>query len=227
MNGRRLLPQNDNQTTSQNTSTPTPTVKDEPKDITKKIDTNVSSTATVDLWSIFDKNTLALKNKDIVAFNATSYIQVTSAEESQFAQMASFLYDQSIKINKNNYVNKWQDDKQAIYSTNPVKTDDSTAYGYKQGSIMFMKKDGSWKILLSSPERNWGVSKAGTNQTSAQVEQLLQAMMIDSDKDGLTNNEETCDSGAQQYNPNCVKSDPNKRDTNGNGWWDGIEANMK
>jgi len=116
-----------------------------------------------------------------------------------------------------------QDDKQAIYSTNPVKTDDSTAYGYKQGIIMFVKKDGSWKILLSSPEKNWGVSKAGTNRTPAQVEELLQEMILDSDKDGITNMYELCE-GSQMGNSKCVKTDPNKRDTDGDGWWDGIEA---
>ena len=193
------------------------------QEVASKQEEESVSASSQDLWSIFDKNTLALKNKDVSAFNTTSYKQVTPTEESQFTQFAPFLYDESIKINKSSYTNKWQDDKQTIYSTNPIKTDDSTAYGYKQGIIMFIKKDGSWKILLSSPEKNWSVSKAGTNQTPAQVEKLLQDMILDSDKDGITNMYELCE-GSQMGNSKCAKTDPNKRDTDGDGWWDGIEA---
>lgn len=178
-----------------------------------------------DLWSVLDKNTLALKNKDVVAFNATSYIQVAPAEESQFSQLASFLYGEMIKINKSDYVNKWQDDKQAIFSTNPAKADNDNFYRYTQGSIMFIKKDGLWKLLSESPAKGFSILKGGTNKTSIQIEQDLQAMMLDSDKDGLTNEEETC-TGTKQYDSKCIKTNPNKRDTKGNGWWDGIEKEM-
>ncbi|KKR91768.1 MAG: hypothetical protein UU95_C0003G0024 [Parcubacteria group bacterium GW2011_GWC2_42_12] len=178
------------------------------------------------LWLIYDKMTLALKDKNVVDFNAVSYVQVTSAEESQFTSLAPFLYEQSANINKDSYVNKWQDDKQAIYSTNSMKRDDASFYGYKQGSVMFIKNDGSWKILLDSPERGWNHTKTNTNLTAVQIEKELQDMMLDSDKDGLTNMEEVC-GGAHQYDSKCIKTDPNKRDTNGNWWWDGIEANMK
>lgn len=188
------------------------------------VNTN-SSFKSIDLWTIYDKMTLALKNKDVSAFNIVSYVQVTPAQASQFSQTASFLYDQSIKTIKNDYINKWQDEKQAIYSTNPQKIDDAEVYGYAQGSVMFINKDGSWKVLLDSPEKGWNVVKKGTNKTAAQIEQDLQTMMLDSDKDGLTDEQEIC-SGSQQYNSKCVKTVPNKRDTNGNGWWDGIEANM-
>jgi hypothetical protein len=123
-------------------------------------------------------------------------------------------------------VNKFQDDKQAIYSTNPQKVDDAEKYGYTQGIIMFIKKDGSWKVLSINPARGWSVLKKGTNKTATQIEKDLQAMMLDSDKDSLTNDDETC-SGASQFNPKCTKTNPNNMDTNGNGWWDGIEAEMK
>jgi len=223
---------------------PAPIIKDEPKTVATtsttttvvkpktapviNTDLKISPTTTTndDLWSVFDKVKEALKNKDATAYNVVSYTQVTPAQIAQFAQMATFLYDETVKINKADFVNKWQDDKQAIYSTNPVKIDDATSYGYNQKQITFVKISGSWKVLMISPEKNWGVSKSGTNKTASQVEVDLQAMMIDSDKDGLTNEEEIC-AGADQYNSQCVKTDPNKRDTNGNGWWDEIEKDMK
>ena len=197
-------------------STPEPVVPD------VKSDTN----SNIDLWTIFDKSVEALKNKDATAFNTVSYKQVTSVQKLQFAQMVSFLYADSIKINKSDYVNKWQDDKQAIYSTNPVKTDDAQSYGYTQGSIMFINDKGTWKILSENPSKGWSISKNATNKPAAQIEKDLQTMMLDSDKDGITDMDEAC-TGAQQYNSKCVKTDPGNRDTNGNGLWDGIDVVIK
>lgn len=192
------------------------------------VNTSNSSTSsvTVDLWSIFDQSTLALKNADVAAYNKVVYDQIPPEESSHFASFAPFLYEEASKTNKAAYIHKWQDDKQAIYTTNPVKRDDEKTYGYSRSSIMFINSAGSWKILVDAPDRGWNVSKSGTNKTAAQVEADLQAMMLDTDKDGLTDQEETC-TGGQAYNPKCVKSDPAKRDTNGNGYWDGIEAKMK
>jgi hypothetical protein len=186
--------------------------------------TNSVSTSS-DLWTVYDKMILALKNKEIPAFNTVSYVQVTPDQVSQFSQMASYLYDESVKIIKNDYVNKWQDDRQAIYSTNPKKADDAEVYRYTHGSVMFVNIDGVWKVLSNSPEVGTSVSKKGTNRTATQIEQDLLLMMLDSDKDGISDQEETC-SELYKYNSKCVKTDPNKRDSNGNGLWDGIDAEM-
>jgi hypothetical protein len=182
--------------------------------------------STDNLWTVFDSLNEALKNKDVAAFNAVSYVQVPASQVEQFSQMASFLYAQDQKINKADFINKWQDDKQAIYFTNPIKADDSTSYSYTQAQISFVKDSGVWKVLMVSPSISWGVAKSGTSETASQVEKTLQAMIIDTDKDGLTDEDETC-SGGSKYDSRCVKTDPNKRDTNGNGLWDGIEHDMK
>ncbi len=185
-----------------------------------------SSLVSSDLWTIYDRMTLALENKDVKSFNAVSYTQVTPDQASEFSQIAPFLHDQNLKTVKSNYINKWQDEKQAIYSTNPQKDDGTEAYRYKQGIVMFINKDGSWKVLSSGTEIGWNVLKKGTNNTAAQIEKELQAMLLDSDKDGLTNQDEIC-GGAKQYDTKCIKTDPNKRDTDGNGLWDGIEAALR
>ena len=137
-----------------------------------------------DLWGIYDKVNLALKNKDAASYNAYSYVQVTPDQESQFVSLASFMYEWgvNVSINKADYINKWQDDKQAIYSTNPKKMDDAKIYRYSQGFVMFIKKDSSWKVLMIIPEQGWSISKKGTNMTAAQAEQTLQTMILDSDK---------------------------------------------
>ena len=189
--------------------------------------TIATTTTNNDLWSVFEKGQTALKNKDIAAYNAVSYVQVPADQADQFLQMASFLYNQYAGFNEADFVNKWQDDKQAIYSTNHLKADTASAYGYTASQIMFIKTNNIWKVLNISPNQSWSVSKAGTNKNVAQIEQDLQAMMLDSDKDGVTDQDELC-LGARQVDPTCVKTDPNNRvSTNSDGWWDGIWEAMK
>lgn len=175
------------------------------------------------LWSLFDQLNIALKNGDSAAYNKISYTPVSPEMASQFAKFASFLYGENIKLNKADFVNKWQDDKQAIFTTNPVREDTASSYGFKQSKISFIKDGDNWKILSISPQ---SIGYSVLKSDGPQGLKDLQVKLLDSDKDGLTDNDETC-SGWQASNPNCIKTDPNKRDTNSNGWWDGIEKDMK
>jgi hypothetical protein len=190
--------------------------------------TDSTVNATTDLWSIFDQVTLALKNKDIVSYNKFSYRQVTPEESSQFSDFVPFLLEMSLGVNKGEYINKWQDDKQAIYSTPPKRDNKTDYYGYTQGFVKFIKKDGVWK-LLSTGDSSWGVTAIttvdGTNRTQTEADITLKEMMLDSDKDGLSDMSEKCE-GSKIGDKSCVKTDPNKRDTDGDDWWDGIDESM-
>lgn len=178
-----------------------------------------------DLWSLLDKSGEALKNKDAVAYNSVTYTQVKPDEVSQFALISPLLYESHKKINKADYVNKLQDDKQAIYYTNPKREDSASFYSYTQGQIMFINDKGVWKILLTSPDIGWNMSKAGTSRNPDEIEKYLQSMMLDSDKDGITDLDEKCE-GPEGADPKCTKTDPNNKDSNGNGLWDGIDKNI-
>jgi hypothetical protein len=188
---------------------------------------SVANNSNSDLWAIFDKINEALKNKNIQEYNSYSYKPVPSDQVAQFSQMAPALV---ANFNKADFVNKWQDDKQAIYSTNLQKETDAIAWGYGgKEMVMFVKgKDGSWKVLSIALETGGAsISKKGApGMTDAQAEQELQKMMLDSDKDGLTDMDETCGESVEMPVQNCVKTDPNKRDSKGDGWWDGIRKAM-
>ncbi len=182
---------------------------------------------TDELWSVFEELNSALKNADVKAYNSVSYTPIPSDQVEQFSKIAPFLYLQSKDMKEADFVNKWKDDKQAIYSTIPKRFDDADSYSYNQSLIFFIKeKDSSWKVLSLNLEKGSSILKKGTNNTPAQIEQSLQEMIIDSDKDGIADQDEVC-GGAEQYNSKCVKTDKNNRDTNGNGWWDGIEEYIK
>jgi|GEM_PF-1696208 hypothetical protein len=178
-----------------------------------------------DPWVAFEGVSLALKNKDIALYNTYSYKQTVPGEEARFVNAADLAYEASANTKKGDYVNRWQDERQAIYSTKPMKRDAAETYRYVQDTIYFIKVGDQWKELVMSGH-SWNISKKDTNQTDVQIEQSLQAMMLDSDRDGLTDQEETC-MGSNEFNQKCVKTNPNKIDTDGDGWWDGVQVKMK
>lgn len=168
---------------------------------TTAIKTNASVAASVDLWSVFDKMLLAFKNKDLALYNESSYETFDSSSAQFFAQIAESGYESFSQIKKTDFTIKSQDNKQAVYSR-PVQV---SAGKYTIEQFMFVKISNNWKLLAYSHR------------------QYLGSPSQDSDNDGLTDNEETCKANRD---PSCVVSDPNKKDTNGNGWWDSIEKSM-
>jgi len=190
-----------------NIPTPPKPVETNPPKVTNEV--AVPPVATSDyLWSVFDQYNNKLKKADYNDYVASEPPSSDLMSPTQFAQLSAFTYNENMKLNKTDFVNKWQDDKQAIFSTNPTRAEIANSSRYTQIKISFINKNGTWEIL--------SINHSGSDQ----------ATVLDSDKDGLTNDDETC-SKAKAYDPNCVKTDPNKRDTNGNGWWDGIETEMK
>lgn len=193
---------------------------------TSTLVTKGSSEVASDPWTAFDDAGNALKDADATAYNGFSFRQVGPKDLDQFHQMAPLIYKSYyMNLKKSDYVNHWQDNNQAIYFTTPARNDSTDSYGYSERRVMFVKTDNSWKVLaVSFPA--WSILKASsTGETADQVEQKLQSMMKDSDQDGVIDNDENC-LGPDNAN-GCVKTDPSKRDTNGNGWWDGIEDFMR
>ncbi len=189
------------------------------------VTTTTTSTNKSDLWPIFDKMLVALRDQNISEYNKYSYRQVPLDQRSQFSQISSFLYSQSKNISKVSYVNKWQDAKQAIYSTEPKKVDTEKSYSYVQSVVKFIYTNNTWKVVNVNPEITWSIAKSTNKLTTAEVDAELRAMFLDTDKDGITDVEEKC-IGSFQGDSKCIKTDPNKRDTDGNGLWDGIDASI-
>lgn len=148
------------------------------------------------LWAVFDNNLNALKNKDLDSYNKTSYVTLPKEEEQSFIEISQFLYDDMIKLNKKEFTNKIGDDKQVIFTK---KSNNNIQ------QVAFIKINNTWKILAIS-DRKYVVD-----------------ISIDSDGDGLADKEELC---TASQNPWCKKTDPNKKDTNGDGWWDSTASFM-
>ncbi|MDQ5893237.1 MAG: hypothetical protein QG640_248 [Patescibacteria group bacterium] len=183
---------------------------------------STQSTSDTDLWVVYDKMTDAVKNVDVDAYNKVVYEPIPAEEVSMFKQSASMFYPM-LQIKKEDYVNKWQDAKQAIYSTELKELNNSTTYGYSLSSVSFINDKGAWKVLSESSMNSMSTPKNAVGKTGAQIQAELREAMADTDEDGVTDQKELC-AGSQASNKNCKKTDPKKRDTNGDGIWDGIEA---
>ncbi len=176
-------------------------------------------------WEVFQKYITFAKNHDLEGIKTLSYQISETCKDKNLEKQCFALMDNVYQIGSNlkesNYVNKWSDGKQIIISTNPVKKTEGDNVGYQQGFIIFTKDNsGNLKLLGLDPYKSVYLSKKDFSAT--ELETRLKAMLADSDKDGLYDEEENC-SGIYS-NPKCIKTNPNKRDSDGDGWWDRINS---
>lgn len=187
----------------------------------------VKPSAFKDPWVAFDKVLSSEKNHDINGINSASEkpFDCGTATVGACSSLMDFLYRVQSTLIKSDFVNKWEDGKQIIFSSKPMKADTATSKGYKVSFIYFVKDaaSGTVRLIGVKPNVRFSYDTVNTDLTNSQIEKELQNMMLDSDLDGLTDVEENCE-GAKQTEKICVKTDKDKRDSNGNGWWDGVEV---
>lgn len=206
-------------TTTVTTSSPTST--------TSEIKTTISHT----VWTIFQNYLTFAKTHNLAGLKSLSYQLSTTCTDSTKTSDCNALMDSAYFFGKDmkekDFVNIWFDDKQIILSTNFTRQDvGTTTAGYVRGIIYFVRDaGGNSKVLYFSPTDGVAVNKSKI--APDQLEARLLDMVKDSDKDGLPDLVETCAGYAVEANcPNKI-TDPNKRDTNVNGWWDGVESYFK
>lgn len=185
------------------------------KPVTKKINPR-------DPWQVLALYTDYLKAHNIEGVKSLSYQQsatcADSKKEKECFTIMDNVYALAKKIKSDDYPVKWEDGKQLVLLT-PTIADNSLGRGYRQGIIIFTKTSaGDLKVLYFNPDRSWFVDTASTD-TSAAVEEKLRLMMVDEDRDAVEDRLEACVSEPSS----CKETNPAKRDTDGDGWWDGVE----
>lgn len=174
-------------------------------------------------WAVYDKYLAALQEKsktgsvtllNDVLINPTKECAKTKLNDCKKAALLAInltgISDKSV------FVNNVSDDKQIILYTNLKPNNSSTSLGFDKKLLFFVKDDSGSLKLAQVLSKNFAVVKS-----SQDAEIKLNAMVIDSDTDGLTDQEET--TVCQKTNTTCVNTDPNKMDTDGNGFWDSID----
>jgi hypothetical protein len=127
-----------------------------------------------------------------------------------FARMDA-AYEFGSKIKKTDIVNFWEDGKQAILSSEPKLVDDDKSIGYSKEIIYFMKIGGQLKLLRFYPSKTITLPKEGALDLEG-IRIAAENAITDEDKDGLEDSRD---------------NNPTKRDTDGDGLWDGTEAMLE
>lgn len=174
------------------------TINDKPnvkKDCTSVNDSSSTSVNIDTEWNVFQEYVAALKNRDLTKINSLSYTPLPQNDYTN--QIIDMAYSITSNLKKSDFVNLKKDSKQSILSTNE-----------KDGTInliYFVKDSSNNLIILGIQNRDFGV---------------------DSDGDGLRDSDENCiglDGNPKPSSSGCIITDPNKKDTDDDGWWDGIE----
>lgn len=163
-------------------------------------------------WTAMQAVMAATKNNDNLAFNQLLTVPKPDCNSST----ADCPYMEPIKqilsgIQKEDIQEIWEDDKQLIAHATKQTTSGSNIT-FEINNVIFTKKsDGSLDFLGIRP-----YSAIGTSL------QTLQDKLKDSDQDGFIDGQELC-TGDFAYS-GCVKTDPFKKDTDMNGYWDSSDG---
>lgn len=216
--------QNDqNPNVSQNISTSTATTSITIEDIDNP---NLNDPKEV-AWQLFQKYLTFNKNHDLEGVRGVVYkiapicADPTKKVDCEKRMDQAYYYGSALK--KSDFVNVWSDSKQTILSSDfKIEQDDETISRVRS-IIFFVKQNDGFKMLSFSPFKG-AVSQKG----SASNEELHDRVVIyteDKDEDGISDYNEQCLGVTEGQT--CIKTDPKLRDTDHDGYWDGVEVLMK
>jgi hypothetical protein len=129
------------------------------------------------------------------------------------------LYNTGITLKKNDFSNSSFDGRQVILSTNPIQTDTGDKIETSKKLIYFtIDTSGEMRLLGLEMGRSFSVEKKdlSVEEINSQIEQKI----MDTDKDGVEDRVESCEIRKLSV---CTPTDPLKKDSDGDGYWDGIE----
>ena len=181
-------------------------------------------------WDVFQEFLAGIKAHDLDRVNEVAYEQIDpnvyckdmGLEKDACLGMIWSLSDALGKakeeFNKADFPNVSEDENQIIMATN-ISPDEITIPnvdpGYSKAHIYFVKNQEGNVLILELGTQTWRFT--GDTLTNA---------IKDSDGDNLPDEDEKCE-GANKYDKSCVKTNPNLKDTDGDGWWDSIEDAAK
>lgn len=205
------------------TTTPTPATTTVKSIITSIFKPTAAVFDPRDPWQVLAKYFSYAKAHDIAGIKSLSYQQSTACsnakkQEECFA-LIDGVYAFKDRLKPDLFPEKREDAKQ-LALLGPIVKDDSLGYGYKQGIIIFTKTAaGELRLLTFNPDRGWYLMVDSADQNIEGHESRVRTMMEDADQDLKDDREEACVGEADD----CVITDVTKRDTDGDGWWDGVE----
>lgn len=181
-------------------------------------------------WTLFEKYIAFNKTKNIEGVRSTVYKIAAVCEDPKTridceARMGA-AYSYGRELQKQDFKNVWSDERQTILATD-FWIEDSEQMGVigRFRSIIFFVKNekGELRLLSFSPTKGGATSRGEASQQ--ELEDRIIRWSEDKDEDGIADYDEEC-LGAKE-GQTCTKTNPKLRDSDGNGFWDGIQALMK
>ncbi len=183
-------------------------------------------------WTAWQGYLSAAKDNDFLKLKSYSYQNSDTcndpAKTKECNDLMTGAYKVGLQFVEKDFVNVWFDQKQIILSTNFITDQSDNARSFVQKRIYFTRdSNGTPKILSYSfpDEVTYIFIDKSQPMATSTVDARLTERVKDSDQDGLPDEVETCT--YQGATKDCVKTNPNKRDSLGDGWWDGIRIFLK
>lgn len=167
----------------------------------------------------------ATEEKDLEAVRALSY-QLSDAclDEARKDECENLMLSANsfgVEIEQDILSVLGYDDKQLILANSYLESLEGDAPAIIRAVIYFIRdEEKNLKLLSFNPYDGAFIIKK--DEATTTLSQRLKDMTYDTDGDGLSDNTETCADDTSSL-LGCVKTDPKKKDTNGDGFWDSIE----
>lgn len=113
------------------------------------------------------------------------------------------------------------DRNQMILVSDWLEDFDNATFSITRSIIFFIRDNGALKLLAFNPFDGPLIVKRGGEDREAVISRLY-TMVADSDEDGLADTIETCEGRAPESG--CLTTDPNKKDTDEDGFWDSTQS---
>ena len=200
------------------TSTSTPSVSEATS--TKPAQVSTKDKA----WKVLEQYLSFAKDKNVEGVKSLSYqisAECKSAPKSDGClNKISTVYFFGKELKKEDFKYVWSDSKQIILATDFKFEENTEMMSKSRGIIYFVIDKGAIKLLSFNPSKGAVVMKSTASKE--ELNDRLTRYTEDVDQDGKEDYLEECLSTSQEEG--CVKTDTKKRDSNGDGFWDGIEA---
>jgi hypothetical protein len=180
-------------------------------------------------WNTFDQYMNFAKENDIEGVRSLSYqlgpVCSDPARVEECKGLLNGVYELGQEIKKEKFTNIISDKKQVILYGEYERYEDADIIGHLRSIIYFTRdENGDLKLLSFNPtDGAFFLKKNITDDIN--VDDELRKMLKDRDTDTLPDQAESC-IDENKLNA-CTNTDPKKRDTDGNEWWDSIEMHFK
>jgi hypothetical protein len=175
-------------------------------------------------WAVFESYRAAAKDKDLDKLREVAYqISATCQDEAQRAECDKLMegvYNFIKDYRQEEFSLLGRDRKQVILATPYFYALEGEAPSATRAVLYFVRNEGKLNFLSVNPFQ--GTIVLRNDEATSTVEAMIEEMIADTDKDGMPDKTERCEDNTPGVE--CVKTNPNRRDTNGNGWWDSIES---